>query len=1490
MALKIEDIAVPIEPFEEIPPEEKDRVRNSLYHSEQFGIPPDVAYELEPELNVEAFGREVLPFEPGKLFVDAFKQSLADKPAMMLRGAEVYTPGKALGIDTILDKSSLYLESLKNPKVTEKLQDVREGKLWPVGDERRWWQVEAKYLPETINAWSVNVADQIPIILTTLAGRKIGELVGKPVGAAAAAAWAAATGGPDPSDVATAPPVAAITQSVIKHLGGAAPLVAMEAGAFMDDAQALSIDKDIAEKYARPYSLGSGAIEYAQNLWILGRYARIGKFTKEAQRTVLREALSHIGGSVFEGIEEISQGGLERWLLGKAVAEMKERHPEYDKKAPKITEGWKREGAIGAGVAFLTGMPGTGMTIAQGQIARREVIKPETKEPVETLPPIEPAPEEAEKPPGLPVEPLKPTEPEIAPVEVKPPVEPEKPPEKPSVVKEKEVEIPEAEKVELRELEAREEGIEPYRMERVKGVGFVIKETLTGKEKVVIKKRKEAQARLTELNKRAKPIEPITRVIPKILKPETIEKLIPEPIALKAGLKKAAKASKLGYKLGVAETTQKARVAVDKVRMAGKMRMQNKLDAMNIIKTYVPKADQWRYMRRAIVTTTEANVEKLMGQIDEFLVKAEKRELDREFRSYVKGIRKEYKAGKRELGKLPPDTRERVQKLLEDIDLSKLSDAKQEKLEKREEWYNRISGALAEGFEALNQELDKEVTNALVIRRALIDELRRLHQTPVSEMESAEIRTILNAIKELVYYTEKKAESKLSRRLEILSGQLNSSRTEVSRKAEVKEPVGFVGVARYMLVEGAATLRSLINLATVKENSATRELLFESLARANNVRKTTYKKFINAWNKEIKKAGIKWSDLKLNEKATVTIGGKQVEATYNDLLSIYAHSQADENLGQILKTQGLNITTYGKVSKKSYRVDTPTLEELRTIENTLSNTQKKLVDIYFKVNREVVAPMLNETSMALWNYEIAYLEKYFHLSREIEVASGLLGKVFTPPEISSSIEEQGRYKFRTGGTARINIRPFMMEVMQGLQQDSFFHAMTESMENARTLISNRKWRQEMKKVGRTRELKAITTMIARIQVNSSDQSMIEQISMRLIGNAGKSILGLRISGGAVQVASLPVAKTVIDSKYFAGIGIQTKAEIEALMDKVPSLWIRWKAKQYDYAAGLATSINAFETLIFEHEPLIGKMLLPYTIGDQTAVYRIYKAAENQIEDKTELKRGTEKFDEAVLHLFDRAMETQPMWESMYRSLLTSSPHAWTRAFTVFMSARIAQHNVLLQSIDNEQKGRIDKSERNKNLGKVALANFYVSAFRHTVKNIIKYGGLAAMVALGLRPLPDEDELKEEAKRLATKLPQETVLNIVGLSPAGQVVSAAAYNMIRAIKVKGTKIQPRDLRSGNLLVDIAGDVIQTGMEGSLFAYYLFQPDEKWKSGPDEGDPKWIRYGTRFAYGVSLLTAYGLGITFEGPVSDIYYQLKNAYEPAGRTQPTGGPIGE
>lgn len=937
-----------------------------------------------------------------------------------------------------------------------------------------------------------------------------------------------------------------------------------------------------------------------------------------------------------------------------------------------------------------------------------------------------------------------------------------------------------------------------------------------------------------------------------------------------------AKGLKVGYKQGVAETVLDARRSLDAFRMKEKISEKMRMDAASVVLTYVPKEKQGDYIRRILQARTQTRIERLTEAIDKYLDKAEKRQSIRDFKGFVKGIKKRYRRGEVALGKLPKKLADKIVEALSEFDLAKISEKKTETLERRAKFVTRISNELANGFEAMNEGMDKDAVDLLMMGTRRIDELKRLSQTHIGELDTDQIKYIQSSLEHLIKINDLKGRAKERTRMEKLRTDINTARQEIRPpKERVVELTGLLGAMRWIGVEGQSTIRTLVGLSTGKENAANKKLLVDELDGGNNDRKGTYKDFIMHFRKLAERAGLEWNDLKNLPKTTkVTIGGKEIDIDYDNLLLIYGHTEAEGNLRRLLKTKGLNITVYsrdehGILNKKHiHRVGRPTLEELRAIRKVVPDAHKKLLNVHFNTNWEKQAPAINETSMKMQNYELARQKKYLHLNREIERV--IEGK---KADISVSIEQQGRYLPRTGGNARINIRPFTLEVIRGMQADAAYHDMAIPMENARTLVANSKWREAMKRAGQQRALTEITRMLRRTQGLISDQSIIELTASRLLGTVGKSILSVRLSGSFVQTASVPAAVEFIDAEHLAQVDIPTPADIKHLKDIDPVLWMRWEGKQFDYALGMVGSQNAFETLLFGHRPVTEKFLFPYTAGDEVAITKLFMAAERQVEATTDLKRGTSEFQKASLDLLHEALVTQPQWDMINRSPLMSDPSVLARSVTVFMSARNAQYNVLVRAVDDYRKGRIGRGAFSKRVAGVGTANMLVSLSRHLFKALALAGAIVFFTAMGLREPPDEEELKKEALRIAKKVPLETAFNLIGLNAIGTLFVSMGYAALKTRKYGWQKGRYSDIRTGNMLADITLDVMQTGIDFTLFTDQLIS-GEKYKSGKNRGRYKWEITGMRLIDDISMLIAYRYGLPYEGLRSDIVWPAERA----------------
>jgi len=186
--------------------------------------------------------------------------------------------------------------------------------------------------------------------------------------------------------------------------------------------------------------------------------------------------------------------------------------------------------------------------------------------------------------------------------------------------------------------------------------------------------------------------------------------------------------------------------------------------------------------------------------------------------------------------------------------------------------------------------------------------------------------------------------------------------------------------------------------------------------------------------------------------------------------------------------------------------------------------------------------------------------------------------------------------------------------------------MTISMMDARSLLASRDFTDKMQKNGHKKVLENLSTLYSRMLAYGTDAATMDMVFGQFFSQAGKSILSLRLTGAAIQAASIPAAYGVIDRKYFS-LAKPSKADITGMMDKYPSLWLRWKARQFDFVLGTLTAAHGFQTMIMETTDLTDKFLNHYTWGDQLAIYNILKAAERMTAEM--YKVGSKEYEAAL---------------------------------------------------------------------------------------------------------------------------------------------------------------------------------------------------------------------------------------------------------------------
>lgn len=325
---------------------------------------------ISPLLGLSALDRAARKAVLGpakKAATEAFKVGRADKAAGLREGLIPWTPDwldfVIPGLDSRLKTKAEEMRAEVNPEMQDRVsQQLSEGKLWPVQEGQKWYQIDPALIPEAINTWAASAGDQAATMIQTMLGKLVGGIAGRVGGAAVGGAVGNAPG---------AVTGATVGGKIGGHIGGAVPNIANETAGFMHDAEFWGIgDKEIMEENARYYGLASGLMEYAQNAVELAAAKGVLKLSNTKAVSALKKnlivkGLKELGINAGEGLMEVSQDALERFFLRRAAGQMQQADPSF--KMPDIPDtfaGWKRTFAQAAGTAAM--MRGAGHAISRG--------------------------------------------------------------------------------------------------------------------------------------------------------------------------------------------------------------------------------------------------------------------------------------------------------------------------------------------------------------------------------------------------------------------------------------------------------------------------------------------------------------------------------------------------------------------------------------------------------------------------------------------------------------------------------------------------------------------------------------------------------------------------------------------------------------------------------------------------------------------------------------------------------------------------------------------------------------------------------------------------------------------------------------------------------------------------------------------------------------------------------------------------------------------
>jgi len=198
--------------------------------------------------------------------------------------------------------------------------------------------------------------------------------------------------------------------------------------------------------------------------------------------------------------------------------------------------------------------------------------------------------------------------------------------------------------------------------------------------------------------------------------------------------------------------------------------------------------------------------------------------------------------------------------------------------------------------------------------------------------------------------------------------------------------------------------------------------------------------------------------------------------------------------------------------------------------------------------------------------------------------------------------------------------------------------------------------------------------------------------------------------------------------------------------------------------------------------VLDRQTKPLVYGDMIAAASILQSARAYVAHSTDLKPGTQAFDEAVVELVERAFcETQPMFHPIFRNNWALRHEIWTRTLFMFRSARDAQLQTAIRAIHHyrqSDKSAKDTLRLSNDVGGVLASAAAVVGWKKLARYLISTLAVTALGAIGLRD--DEDEEKEAAeiaKDIAKDTSIDALTTTIDTMLPGAAPLAQAVNMV-----------------------------------------------------------------------------------------------------------------
>lgn len=519
--------------------------------------------------------------------------------------------------------------------------------------------------------------------------------------------------------------------------------------------------------------------------------------------------------------------------------------------------------------------------------------------------------------------------------------------------------------------------------------------------------------------------------------------------------------------------------------------------------------------------------------------------------------------------------------------------------------------------------------------------------------------------------------------------------------------------------------------------------------------------------------------------------GAWLEMTRNEVLTAYATYKRGKALGDgaaHMKEGGIVVKSktpekfmqeYVK-SSKGVQLD---IADIQKMFGFLTDEQKACADAVVNYLTTVEGARRNETSMALYGYKKFNETYYFPYRVASDYTKSHAGQEVSPDGTkqaggSKMLKNMGSAKALTpNANAAIVIDDFFKVVAESMNDTARYHAFAVQQDNFMRVLNYKDTvdaehgstsvKQAIRDSYGTEGINYITGLMGdsfggAVQLND------DNVFGKLFGKFKKTAVAANLSVAIQQPSAIMRATAMIDGKYLAKT-VRQKNILEEMYDYSSTAFLK-NMGRFDIGTG-----RSAEQYILKPE-LKGKDYMrqlfatgEYSTGELDDVTgflsekadwvtwgHIMNAVMAEIEDTTDLKRGTEEFKRAAGRRFDEVVNATQVYDSiLVKSPMMRSQKGIAQIISAFKTEPTLSYNLFVDSISKEKVAAKSAAR-----GLSALAfNVFVNAL---LKSII--GALRDR---------DEDKtyLEKYAEKLANNIGSDLIpiLNLPGVDAISEAI-------------------------------------------------------------------------------------------------------------------------